>query len=288
MKTLCIRLIVHNTILVFLVLAMMACDSNETPNEKTLHAQSRTSALNSTQMFILTQEVLDISAEILYSEGVSIDGQTGSPDDCTPSTTRQYLADYTHYDSTIYCGRVTQVYDTKCSQESMRTGSLSDFFTYIINYQDEISFSVKQMVTLKGLMHDGISMDGELHLTAESGVSDTAKFNSLAVTFGGGERSILTGMLISKRIRSSSSDDYTQSITGELTGTSQDNLLYNSIIERPILYRYDCEDGGSLIPVSGVVQLRIGIQRATIDYGTGKCDRTYTVKIGQSIVTYSF
>ena len=272
---------------------MIACSSDDTNSEtdgSKLQPLAVQYVTNSNHILFITQEALDITANILADEGISIEGDTQGPDDCSPTILHEYVQDYSHYDTTIYSGTITMDYgdNTSCKNATPRSGSIADFFTYIINYKNDISFSVNQTLTFTGFKRDTVQFDGKFTSKSKTGVADTLQVNAARLTYPDGTFNRLSGTLISERIYNSDKTNYTRSITGELTSSTPDGYFYAAEIIEPLLYSYDCAGTGSLIPVAGKLKLITPIFTAELNYGNGECDKVYTVKIKGDPKSYSF
>jgi hypothetical protein len=272
-----------------LIVLMIACSADEgtfTDGSK-LQGATKPYAMNSSQVLVLTQEALDITADILSSEGISIGGETSSPDDCEPELSRQYVKDVTHYDTTIYSGTIVLNYGngTSCSNATTRMGTISSFFTYIINYRNTQSYSVKQTISFDNFVRDSARLDGEFAVISKTDFPDTIKINAARITYPNGNFAQLTATFVSERVYDGTT--YTRRVRGHLASSQPDGNFYNADIIEPMEYLYDCGGSESLIPVKGKIKLVLGNWDAMIDYGNGACDRTYTVTIKGDKQSYS-
>jgi hypothetical protein len=275
--------------LMALVLMMIACSSEdgESTDGSKLQGATKPYAMNSSQVLVLTQEALDITANLLSSEGISIGGETGSPEDCEPALSRQYVKDVTHYDTTIYSGSLVLNYGdgSSCTNETVRTGSISSFFTYIINYRDTQTYSARQTISFENFVRDSARLDGEFSTISKTGFPDTIKINAARITYPNGSFVQLSATFVSERVYDGTT--YTRKVTGHLASSQPDGNFYNADIIEPMEYSYDCSGAASLIPVKGKIKLELGTWNATINYGDGACDRTYTVTIKGDTQTYA-
>ena len=274
------------------LLLMIACEQDGTTETDGAALQGKTTrqVMNSNQIVVLTQEINDIASDVLSSEGISIGGETTSPDDCTPSIERQYIKDVTHYDTTIYSGTIIVDYGdgTSCGAQTIRKGSISNTFTYIINYRDRQTYSVRQRIKFDEFTRDSARVDGEFIVIAKTDAPDTLKINAARITYPDGNFARLTATLVSQRVYSDDGETYTRSVTGHVASSAPDGNFYNADFVEPVEYSYDCGENESLIPVRGKIKLQLGGWDAMIDYGNGACDKLYTVTINGSRETYSF
>jgi hypothetical protein len=281
----------ENAILLLMALGtlMIACSSDDVASTDGSKLQDATKpyAMNSSQVLVLTQEALDITANLLSSEGISIGGETASPSDCEPALLRQYVKDVTHYDTTIYSGTIVLNYGdgSSCSNETTRTGSISNFFTYIINYRNTQSYSVEQTISFDNFVRDSARLDGEFVTISKTNFPDTIKINAARITYPNGNFAKLTATFVSERVYDGT--HYTRKVTGHLASSQADGNFYNADIIESMEYSYDCAGSESLIPVKGKIKLVLGTWDALIDYGDGTCDRTYSVTIKGDKQTYT-
>lgn len=276
-------------LLISLLAMMIGCSSDEgsSTDGGKLQGATKPYAMNSSQVLVLTQEALDITADILSSEGISIGGETASPDDCEPALSKQYVKDVTHYDTTIYSGTIVLNYGdgTACSNETTRMGSISNFFTYIINYRNTQSYSVKQTISFDNFVRDSARLDGDFVTISKTNFPDTIKINAARITYPNGNFAQLTATFVSERVYDGT--NYTRKVTGHLASSQADGNFYNADIIEAMEYSYECSGAESLIPVKGKIKLVLGTWDAMIDYGDGSCDRTYTVTIKGDKQTYT-
>jgi hypothetical protein len=279
-------------LLISLSIVTMSCSNDDmklsTPE---MQARMKSSATTAHQIFVTAQEVLDITTDVLSTEGISIEDSNASPEGCPPILINQYIKDETHYDTIIYAGGVTLDYGngSHCSARgAVRKGMIQDIFTYIISIKEQTTFSVKQNITFQNFQRDTIQLDGSLSCYGVSGSPDTIKINSSKITYADGNSIEWKGTLINQRHNVANIPGDTRTIGGSIKSTTSDNRMFTAKIMEPIIYDYDCSGSNSLIPVKGIVEISLNDWRAIIDYGNGSCDRTYTVTMADNTVVYNF
>ena len=78
-----------------------------------------------------------------------------------------------------------------------------------------------------------------------------------------------------------SGDEFELQIEGTASGTTRMGYAYTSEITEPLLVKSSCLEEYRFLPVSGKKLIKVDeLGEATIDYGDGTCDNTFTVTFG--------
>jgi len=275
----------------------MSCeDSFGVASGEAAQEYTKSSASTAHEIMVLTQEVLDLTSDVLNGEGISIEVDHASPENCLPELYNQYIRDDSHYDTVIYAGTIAMNFGlgTNCSFEGTpREGKIINFFVYIINminpeFTGNISSSVKQKITFENFKRNGIGISGKVSTSSSTGAPSTFETNSSTITFADGSEIVWGGVLNSDRGTIETSGEQTRTITGNLHGSTVDGKFFSAVVLEAVGYSYACAVGNSLVPVNGRVKFLVNDVEAILDYGNGNCDRTYTVTAGGDTKEYSF
>jgi hypothetical protein len=284
-------------------LGMVSCHEDDVRhNDEELQLQAKSSVETAHGIVVGVQEVLDITSDLLSDEGISIEGTNGSAESCPPALNRQYLVDLSHYDTTIYVGTITLDYGNgnECADKgTKREGSISDFFTYIINYKNGITSSVRQTISFQNFKRNSVQLDGVIRSSAVTGFADTLDISAATTTFENGrtiswgatlanQQINSNGVINGARVTTGSDAANTRILTGKIHSSTVDGKFFKGNIMKAIRCSYECSGSNSLIPVSGTIEITIDGNSAILDYGNGGCDRNYTVTINKNIQSYTF
>lgn len=68
------------------------------------------------------------------------------------------------------------------------------------------------------------------------------------------------------------------SVTGTSKGLTNTGKAYSTFIEEPLIINLACAESGNYTPVQGIKSIVLNTEeKSLIDYGTGNCDRQYTI-----------
>jgi hypothetical protein len=264
--------------------------------------EARSSVETTHQIIVSVQEVVDITSEVLSAEGISIEGTNGSAKECPPSLDRQYIKDTSHYDSTIYAGAISLAYGAgnNCTDKgTKREGTINNLFTYVINYRDNVSSSVRQSISFHNFKRNKIQLNGIIRATGATGFSDSLEIRAATMTYENGQFINWGGMLSNQQINSDGVINgarittgidaaNTRILTGKIHSSTVDGKFFTGNIVKAIRCNYECSGLNSLTPVSGIVEIDFDGKRVILDYGDGRCDTNYTVSINNNVRSYSF
>jgi hypothetical protein len=76
-------------------------------------------------------------------------------------------------------------------------------------------------------------------------------------------------------------DDYVLEVEGTAAGTTRIGTLYETATVEPLLFKSNCR-GTIYLPVQGLKTINVPDRREiTVDYGSGDCDNSFTVSVGE-------
>lgn len=76
--------------------------------------------------------------------------------------------------------------------------------------------------------------------------------------------------------------DFELHVEGEASGISREGVEYSTKTVEPLVFKSSCRGNLIYIPTSGIKIITIpGKPEITINYGTGDCDKTFNIKIGE-------
>lgn len=283
-------------LIVLMLFGMVACENNDfVLSNAEKHKLTRSSTATTHQILVSVQEAMDIAFSVLSSEGISIEGTSASSSTCLPTLYRNYIVDNTHYDTIIYAGSIIMDYGigAPCGDTgNLRAGKINNTFTYIINTDNpetanSLSSSLREVITFDNYKRESFAFDGRISLFAETGNADTLKTNDMKITFPDGSIVLWGGTLINEIVKNERGE-LVRSITGNLQGSTADRKFFKATMLTGITYNYECSGTDSLVPVKGIVEVKVNDWTALVDYGDGNCDRVYTVTIDKSELSYTF
>jgi hypothetical protein len=303
MKTNFLKLIVHVSWLVALVAVSCQKDGMVNPPAAVAQAETQTTAHDNSQMIAVAQDAMDVTGSALATRGISnarysagtrvADGSmaTTSLDmDCAPSVSGSFSVDRTHKDSVIYSGSLTIDFGTgtycKDSTE-VRKGKMIDTFKLIVSTNDSVSYNLTEMVTFQGYSKDTVTVDGTFTSVSTSDAMSKLTIQNAKITYKDGTSVSWNGSLTNKYVRIAFQEMHQESreVTGSISGTNRKGTSFSATISKAIVFDYSCSRN---IPVSGTVDLTVGTVSSTIDFGSGTCDKVYTITTGGTTTTYTF
>jgi hypothetical protein len=276
----------------FITFSILSCEEEgDLSSLSTAEVQEvmKESSITANQIFVLAQDVLDATSGVLSEEGIAIERPAGSPANCSPALVREYIQDLSHYDTAIYAGTIIMDYGNGSTCENpnaVKKGKIEDFFTYIINYRDAITFSVKQTVTFTDFVRDSLKYDGTLKLTAETGSPDTLKTQGSKITYKDGSSIKWNGVLIYDPSDPEAVNG-NRKISGNIYSSSNEGNPFTATIITPLRYQF-CAGENSLTPVAGRIEIKVNQYTSIVDYGDGECDRLFTITVKGNTAQFNF
>lgn len=289
------------------ILAMWACQ-NENAEEPSVNASATTSAQDNTQIVAVTEDVLDITADGLTSEGFAggrIAGDHEDDDDndgtngggnCHPSISGTFDLDKTDPDSLIYTGTVTIDFGDGSSCEDsthVRKGKIIDHYTItLVHHKNEgFTFSSTETITFEGFYKDSTQIDGTFIIKSSTGEPTTVEAKDAKITYADSTSFSWAGTLTFDYEKDSGSrhcKGNTMNVTGSLSGTTRTGADFTATITKELVFKRGCFGKSSFIPVSGTIDVTTGGVTSTIDYGDGSCDKDYTVTAAGVVTEYTY
>jgi hypothetical protein len=132
-----------------------------------------------------------------------------------------------------------------------------------------------------GFEVDGIKIQGSRTMTTtgfnlfENSISLSVKIKDGKVIFPDGK--FITYESVQTRTIKMTATGYLVKINGTSTGISTDKVAYTSTIITPLEINKDCVKTGIYVPSAGVMEFGTMLEKITIDFGTGKCDKIITI-----------
>ncbi len=135
--------------------------------------------------------------------------------------------------------------------------------------------------TFEGYEVNGLKLEGTrimtnigVNLQAQE-ISFTVNIQNGKVTWSDGKVSTFSADQVRKITLGSSG--YQVSVTGKGTGKTRGGTSYTAEITEPLIVTQACLESGISVPNKGKVTLSFTLFSATVDYGTGECDKKLNV-----------
>ncbi len=297
MRTRMLKSVVRFSWLAFLIVISCQKENLSTQTAASMQAQTELSAQDNSQIVAVAQDAMNATGSALAGKGISNgryapNERTDGGDDvgCAPSISGSFAIDRTHPDSTIYSGTLTIDYGTGTSckdSTEIRRGKLIDAFKLIVRVKDSITYSLTESVTFQGYQLDSVTVDGSFVSVSTSDAISTLTIQNAKITYANGTSVTWGGTLTNKYIHVGAfeRDMESREVTGSISGMNRAGVAFSASITKPIWFEYNCS---RTIPVSGTVNLTVGDAVSVIDYGTGVCDKNYTITTGGVTTTYTF
>jgi hypothetical protein len=272
---------------------LVGCQDDLIPKKLSSKEQAELAAHDNAQMMIATQEVLDVTAGAMREKGVA-EGRVnhGEHDTygCAPSVNITLNIDRNHTDSIIYKGSVAINWGdgSSCESKNKRTGKITDAFNIIVSKKNKVlRFSSTETITFEAFTRDSTTYDGVIVVTSANGKRTSVEGNNVAVTYADGTTSSWKGVLnfayedVSKRkgeIR----------VSGNISGMSRQAVGFTAMITEDVVFKGGCFGWIKKVPVDGGLSVTTNAIASTLDFGSGTCDRIYTVSVNGETTTHSF
>jgi len=263
-------------------------------------AQAEMTAHDNSQMIAIAQDAMDATGFALGGNGISngrysANQRSGDHDpslmNCAPSISCTFSIDRTHADSIIYSGTLTIDYGTgslcKDSTE-VRKGKLIDAFKLVIGLRNRGNYNLMEAVTFQGFQKDSVQVDGVFTSQSTSDTLSILTIQNAKLTYSNGTFASWNGTLTNRYILAGTfheRNSESRQVTGSISGINRQGTSFSVTIAKAILYQYSCSRN---IPVAGTIDLTVGAIVSTIDFGTGSCDKEYTITTGGTTTTYTF
>ncbi|GHN02211.1 hypothetical protein WSM22_37000 [Cytophagales bacterium WSM2-2] len=255
--------------------------------------QAEVTAHDNAQIVSVTQDALDATGDALGSKGISngryaANREAGRNFDCAAVVSSTFTVDKTHPDSIVYSGSISIDYGTGVSchdSTEIRKGKITDSFIFVIRYKDSLSYKLTESISFQGYQKDSVQVDG-LFVNESTKSSSALKVQNAKITYADGTSVAWNGTLNTNFTRNSQwRGDQSRQVTGSISGTNRSGTSFSAAITKELLYQYSCSKN---IPVSGTIDVNVGTVSSVVDFGTGTCDKTYTITTNGQVTTYTF
>lgn len=272
---------------------LVGCHDELIPKKLSAKEQAVLAARDNAQMMIATQEVLDVTAGALEDKGVA-EGRVKHGDHdaygCAPSVTVTLNIDRNHSDSIIYKGSLAINYGdgSSCDSKNRRTGKITDEFNIIVSKKNKVlRFSSTETVTFEAFTRDSTTYNGIIVVTSSNGRRTSVEGSNIAITYADGTTSKWKGLL------NFAYEDVTKKkgelrVTGNISGTSRQNIGFTAIITEDVIFRTGCFGWVKKVPVDGGLSVTTNGITSMLDFGSGTCDRIYTINVNGETTTQVF
>jgi hypothetical protein len=292
MKNLIVRATKGSILMIALGLFLVGCQDDLVPKKLSSKEQAQLAAQDNAQMMLATQEVLDVTAGALQEKGVA-EGRVkhGDHDNygCAPVINITLNIDRNHTDSIIYKGTVSVNYGdgSSCDARNRRTGKITDEFNVIVNTRNKVRFTSTETITFEAFTRDSTTYNGIIIVSSANGKKTSVEGNNVSVTYIDGTKSTWKGLL------NFAYEDVLKKkgelrITGNISGNSRRGVGYTANITEEVLFKTGCFGWIKKVPVDGMVSVSTNGSTSTLDFGSGTCDRMYTVAVNGETTTHAF
>lgn len=272
---------------------LAGCHDELIPKKLSVKAQAELAARDNAQLMIATQEALDVTAGAMQNKGVA-EGRVkhGEHDNygCAPSVNLTLNIDRNHTDSIIYKGSIAINWGdgSSCDSKNKRTGKITDEFNIVVSKKNKaMRFSSTETITFEAFTRDSTTYNGIIIVTSANGKRTSVEGNNVAVTYADGTTSSWKGLLnfayedVSKRTGE-------VRVTGSISGTSRQNVGFTATISEDVIFKTGCFGWVKKIPVDGAMSVTTNAITSSLDFGSGTCDRIYTVNVNGETTTHAF
>jgi len=278
------------TLLIFFFLSFIFfnCAEKEIKlSHEQLYVRASSAANDNNQIITTAEEIVSLTTDVLTDAGISkgTGRITGDGRPCTPAVDQSYLTDHSHYDTLLYIGTMTMNYgngngDVCHEADYKRQGQVIDNFEYIVNYKNEIFLS-KETITFQSFKKDSVQIDGVLTIHSNSGAPLSIETDKTVITYPNGKSLQWKGILYFTSA-TTNGQIVTNTITGTMSGITKRFEDFSASISTPIIYNYQCTDLKTPIPVSGSIDMVVGHEKYSLNYGNGACDSIYGLTVDGS------
>jgi hypothetical protein len=270
-------------------IVLAGCQSENISKTYSNEEKARLAGQTNTQMLIAAQEALDITAGAMNEKGVSGGRVSGSDwqDDfagCKPSVNLTLNIDRSRTDSLVYSGSISINYGdgASCGAEFRKTGLIVDDFVLSVSKKNKLAFKATETITFTGFGNEVAEVDGSLTVKSANGRKTSVEARNAKISFDDGTNSSWNGKLEFAYEPTTQTAVQRKSdirMTGNLTGFTRQGSNYTASIVESILFKAGCFGKKRPFPVSGVLQVKTDAETSTVNYGTGACDKNYTVEV---------
>jgi hypothetical protein len=289
-------------LIAMLFAVVTSCQDDNAPSPLTaeeMRQQSAIAAEETNEMVAIAQEALEISSDVMESEGITSGRSTESVSSkkgyfhhygCDPDVTTTYNVDLSHQDSVIYTGNISIDYGDggTCDPKHVRKGKIISAFKYVYTFGETRSWISHETITFQEYVSDSIKTNGYIGVASFEGVKKV-RFKLSIVDRAGLTRQSNANLNFFYHSNDTFKwKDNTITVIGLGSGITRDGHIYSFHIQRDLLYKYSCDKHHNFYPVEGVVTGRIDGVYFVISCGHGECDNIYTMTINGENSTHEF
>ena len=270
--------------LVMLLIAFVVSCQHEAQEEKQVQIQrSNQAAQDNSSMIAATQDAVSLTGSAFANQGIAygrMEGEEGDNDDfeCRPIVTNNIIVDRSHPDSLVISGSIIIDFGdgTTCDSTHVRKGKIIDSIMLVVVLKDRIIFKSSEKITFQNYWRDSTQVDGMISVNAATGSPTIVSINGSRIRYHDGTISSWTGSLVFTYHKNTIARII--DVTGSWSGTTRHGITFSATIIETIEYKTGCFGHfGRFIPVSGKINVVTNGVTSTIDYGSGTCDRVYTI-----------
>lgn len=293
--------------MVFAMLVAVGCDSSNdaTVTSEVKTAQVKASVEDNSNTATVTQDILDITDDALSGNGIS-GGRLGGDDSSSSGRTARcdakIISDYDKVktgekNTYSYKGTITIDYGegTTCN-ESKRKGKIFDTFEYTIKHNTDssrVTVYLKETITFENFTSDTLQVEGTFITISETDKPTSVEAQKAKITYEDGTSvswdatHTHTYVEGEKKERPWEDDsDDSEEVIGSSNGKNREGKEFTATITSALVYAYACEDING--PVKGAIDLVVNGTKSVVDYGTGTCDKVYTITTDGETKEYTF
>ena len=267
-----------------------------TPAQK--QADATAAAQDNSQIILTTQEMMDVTAGAFAEKGIT-EGRTitqgrESNWGCLPSVSGSFNLNTSFADSLIYTGSITLDYgngDSCPDSLHRRTGKITDTFVLSVSLKNKWTFSSSETIQFEGFHKDSIQVDGIVIIKSATKTPTSVEAQEAKITYPDGTFVSWNGILNFDFEKEHQNRDWggkSITVTGALNGMSRSNGAYTATITKGIEFKSSCSSKHRFIPLLGTVEITTDGTSATLDYGDGTCDKTYTITTGGTTTVHTW
>lgn len=269
-------------------IVLAGCQSENISKTYSNEEKARLAGQTNTQMLIAAQEALDITAGAMNEKGVAEGRVAGSDwqDDfagCKPSVNLTVNIDRSRTDSLVYSGSISINYGdgASCGTDFRKTGIIVDDFVLSVSKKNKLAYKATEIITFTGFGNEISEVDGSLIVKSANGKKTSVESRNAKISFDDGTSSSWNGKLEFSYEPTQTGAQRKSDIrmSGSLTGFTRQGSNYTATIVETILFKAGCFGKKRPFPVSGVLQVKTDAEVSTVNYGSGACDRNYTVEV---------
>jgi hypothetical protein len=286
--------------MIFFSVVAWSCQDDEanmklTPEDRKKQAEQ--SAVMSSNFVAASHDILDLTAGAMAGQGFENGRSTpygrtegGIDINCRPNISGTFNVDNSHPDSVVVTGTLTLDFGdgSNCSDTTeVITGKISDSFVLLFGTKISTGYDLTETITLEGFHKDTVGIDGMFISKSASHKLTSLTINNVKITYDNGVSSTWDGSLTNTYIKGPEWGimDDSKEVTGSLTVTPGVGVAFSAEITKAMLFQYFCS---KKIPVSGTIDLTLDAVTSTVDFGTGTCDKTYTVTTNGEVSELTF